>query len=186
MILFPTVIPYWFKHNILRRGGHAGNAHSNHYSFDAPQTLKGLLPPAYDEATHFHRSLAQLRSKDTPLEKYIVSARHSGEVTAGKWKLTPVKYLAQLKDANLHTFYKLCAEHLAEITPVIYTPTVGDACINFSHIYRRPEGLVGHAPFKTCELMLTPSLSTSALRTRVISEISSSTGRTAKRPGSLS
>ena len=55
----------------------------------------------------------------------------------------PVKFLSQLKDANVRIFYKLCAEHLAEITPLIYTPTVGDACLSYSHIYRRPEGLVG-------------------------------------------
>ena len=73
MILPPTVIPYWFKHNVLRQRGKHGSGHSSHYSFDAPQILKGLLPPAYDETTHFNRSLEQLRSKDTPLEKYIVS-----------------------------------------------------------------------------------------------------------------
>lgn len=55
-----------------------------------------------------------------------------------------VKFLSQLKDANVRVFYRLCAEHLAEITPLIYTPTVGDACLNYSHIYMRPEGLVGH------------------------------------------
>jgi len=72
--LLATVIPYWFRQNILRRKGKPGTGHSNHhYSFDTPLTLKGLLPPAYDEATHYRRSLAQLRSKETPLEKYIVS-----------------------------------------------------------------------------------------------------------------
>lgn len=43
-------------------------------------------------------------------------------------------------------FYHLCLEHMAEFTPIIYTPTVGDACIQFSHIYRRPEGLVRSLP----------------------------------------
>jgi len=38
-------------------------------------------------------------------------------------------------------FYKIALSHMAEITPLIYTPTVGDACLQFSHIYRRPEGL---------------------------------------------
>ena len=73
--LSTTVIPYWFRQHILRQKGKPGNTHSSsHYSFDAPMTLKGLLPPAFDEATHFRRSLAQLRSKNAPLEKYIVSA----------------------------------------------------------------------------------------------------------------
>jgi malate dehydrogenase (oxaloacetate-decarboxylating)(NADP+) len=39
-------------------------------------------------------------------------------------------------------FYRLCLEHMAEITPLIYTPTVGDACVQYSHIYRRAEGMV--------------------------------------------
>jgi len=80
-----------------------------------------LLPPALDDSVHLTRCLAQLRSKDKPIEKYI--------------------YLAQLKDANPRAFYKLCSGHMEEITPLIYTPTVGDACLQFSHIYRRPEGL---------------------------------------------
>ena len=71
-----TVLPYWFKHFVLRQRGKHADGHKADYSFDAPLTLKGLLPPAYNEATHFQRSLAQLRSKDSPLEKYIVSAWH--------------------------------------------------------------------------------------------------------------
>jgi malate dehydrogenase (oxaloacetate-decarboxylating)(NADP+) len=34
---------------------------------------------------------------------------------------------------------------MMEITPLIYTPTVGEACVEFSHIYRKPEGLVSHS-----------------------------------------
>ncbi|KAG2008538.1 malate dehydrogenase [Coprinopsis cinerea AmutBmut pab1-1] len=82
---------------------------------------RGLIPPAFDPAIHVQRALAQLRSKDKPLEKYI--------------------FLSGLKHDDAPLFYKLCLENMSEITPIIYTPTVGDACIQFSHIYRRPEGL---------------------------------------------
>lgn len=39
-------------------------------------------------------------------------------------------------------FYTLLLANMIEITPLIYTPTVGEACLEFSHIYRKPEGLV--------------------------------------------
>ncbi|EIW78465.1 malic enzyme [Coniophora puteana RWD-64-598 SS2] len=87
-----------------------------------PEPLsKGLRPPAFNPAVHIQRCLAQLRSKDKDIEKYI--------------------FLTQLKDADLNMFYKLCVAHMSEITPLIYTPTVGDACLQFSRNYRRPEGL---------------------------------------------
>ncbi|TEB34114.1 malate dehydrogenase [Coprinellus micaceus] len=81
----------------------------------------GLVPPAFNESLHVERALDQFRSKDQPLEKYI--------------------FLSRLKNDDPDLFYKLCLENMSEITPIIYTPTVGDACIQFSHIYRRPEGL---------------------------------------------
>ncbi|KAF7426262.1 hypothetical protein PC9H_008630 [Pleurotus ostreatus] len=86
-----------------------------------PKPAHGLTPPALDGSIHALRCLAQLRSKDKNIEKYI--------------------YLTQLKDADPDIFYKLCLENMAEFTPLIYTPTVGDACIQFSQNYRRPEGL---------------------------------------------
>jgi malic enzyme len=96
-----------------------------------------------------------------------------------------VKFLSQLKDANVHVFYKLCAEHLAEITPLIYTPTVGDACLNYSHIYRRPEGLVGSQTLKTRSSGLISPPSLSVLMTREESGRSSSIGRIPRRLESL-
>ncbi|PPR06812.1 hypothetical protein CVT26_003838 [Gymnopilus dilepis] len=81
----------------------------------------GLVPPVLDRDVHAARCLAQLRSKDKGLEKYI--------------------YLSQLKHEDYAMFYRLCLQNMAEFTPIIYTPTVGDACVNFSEIYRRPEGL---------------------------------------------
>ncbi|KAF8586624.1 hypothetical protein K439DRAFT_1631511 [Ramaria rubella] len=81
----------------------------------------GFEPPAFNKTVHAQRCLEQLRSKDKNIEKYI--------------------YLSQLKDADESMFYYLCLHHMQEITPLIYTPTVGDACLQYSHIYRRPEGL---------------------------------------------
>jgi malic enzyme len=50
-------------------------------------------------------------------------------------------FLAGLQDRNEHLFCRLVLEHLQEMIPVIYTPTVGKACEQFSHIYRRSRGL---------------------------------------------
>ncbi|KAJ6603408.1 malic enzyme [Mycena vulgaris] len=81
----------------------------------------GVVPPALDQSTHAMRCMAQLRSKDKAIEKYI--------------------YLSALKAHDPGMFYRLCLQYMSEITPLIYTPTVGQACQEYSHIYRRPEGL---------------------------------------------
>lgn len=96
------------------------HALDSHLSAPA-KPARGMTPPALNGSVHVVRCLAQLRSKDKPIEKYI--------------------YLAQLKQTDEHMFYHLCVDNMTEITPLIYTPTVGDACIQFSHIYRRPEGI---------------------------------------------
>jgi len=62
-----------------------------------------------------------LQSKQTPLEKY--------------------QYLSHLRSANTHLFYRVLSENIQEITPLIYTPTVGEACQRWSEIYTQPEGL---------------------------------------------
>jgi len=59
--------------------------------------------------------------KQTPIEKY--------------------QYLTHLRAANVHLFYRLLAENVKEITPLIYTPTVGEACIRWSELYTQPEGM---------------------------------------------
>ncbi|KAI3492125.1 hypothetical protein L1887_43414 [Cichorium endivia] len=84
--------------------------------------LRGLLPPAKQSLnTQVLRVLHQLRSKSTPLEKHVM--------------------LASLRQTNTRLYYATILANKEEILPLIYTPTVGEACQKFSHIYRRPEGL---------------------------------------------
>ncbi|MFF7639746.1 oxaloacetate-decarboxylating malate dehydrogenase [Streptomyces canus] len=84
--------------------------------------LDGLLPPATETlAEQTDRAYEAFLGYDKPLNRHI--------------------YLRQLQDTNEVLFYGLLTRHLEEMLPVVYTPTVGEACRRFSEIYRRPRGL---------------------------------------------
>src|SRR6187200_2774640 len=84
--------------------------------------LEGLLPAAVSTmAQQARRAFANIVRKPDALE------RHIG--------------LAALHDRNERLFYRVLADHLEELLPIVYTPTVGRACQEFSHIFRRARGL---------------------------------------------
>jgi malic enzyme len=84
--------------------------------------IDGLLPPAVSSLeTQLARCREAYDAKGTDLERHI--------------------YLRSLQDRNEVLFYALLGQHLEEMMRIIYTPTVGEACQKFSHIYRFPRGV---------------------------------------------
>jgi malate dehydrogenase (oxaloacetate-decarboxylating)(NADP+) len=84
--------------------------------------ITGLLPDGVEGLdTQLLRMRAHLDAKPTALERYI--------------------YLSELQDRNEHLFYSLLRSDLPAYMPLVYTPTVGEACQRFGHIMRRPKGL---------------------------------------------
>ena len=110
--------------------------------------LEGLLPDAVSALEQqMRRAYGNIARKSDPLERYVG--------------------LAALQDRNETLFYRVLVDHLEEFLPIVYTPTVGRACQEFSHIFRRARGLwitpddrgwidrvLGDAPFEDVRLIV--------------------------------
>jgi len=84
--------------------------------------LLGLLPPTVKTlAQQAEHCWYEFSTRPDDLDKHV--------------------YLRSLQDRNETLFYRVLAEHIPETLPIVYTPTVGEACQRFSEIYRRPRGL---------------------------------------------
>jgi malate dehydrogenase (oxaloacetate-decarboxylating) len=93
------------------------------------------------------RVYANISRKKDPLEKYIG--------------------LTALQDRNEYLFYRVLIDHIEEFLPIVYAPTMGQACQEFSHIFRRARGIwimpehrgpikevLGNAPFDDVRLIV--------------------------------
>ena len=84
--------------------------------------LDGLLPPRVESLQEqVAWVMDNLRGKPGPLDQY--------------------RYLTAVHGDNETLFFRVVLDHLEETLPIIYTPTVGQACVNWSRIYERPQGL---------------------------------------------
>lgn len=91
--------------------------------------LLGLLPyHCSTVAEQLTRVYENYKRKDNDLERYI--------------------FLTALQDRNETLFYRLLREHITEMMPIIYTPTVGEGCRRYSHVFRRPRGLYISYPYR--------------------------------------
>ncbi|BAF16746.1 NADP-dependent malic enzyme, chloroplastic-like [Oryza sativa Japonica Group] len=84
--------------------------------------LRGLLPPSIvSQELQEKKLMHNLRNYTVPLQRYIA--------------------MMDLQERNERLFYKLLIDNVEELLPVVYTPTVGEACQKYGSIYRRPQGL---------------------------------------------
>ena len=84
--------------------------------------IRGLLPPrVFTLDEQLQRTILSFRAKASNIDKYI--------------------YLTNLQNRNEVLFYRLLLDHIEEMVPIIYTPTVGEACLQYGSIYRKPRGM---------------------------------------------
>ncbi|KAJ4829742.1 hypothetical protein Tsubulata_020755, partial [Turnera subulata] len=84
--------------------------------------LRGLLPPAIiSQELQEKKLMNSIRQYQVPLQKYMA--------------------MMELEERNERLFYKLLIDNVEELLPVVYTPTVGEACQKYGSIFRRPQGL---------------------------------------------
>lgn len=72
-------------------------------------------------ATQVARCMKMIKTRQTPIDKYL--------------------YLSSLKEQNVDLFYRVLIDNVRDLMPLVYTPTIGDVCLQYSTLYTRPEAL---------------------------------------------
>jgi malate dehydrogenase (oxaloacetate-decarboxylating)(NADP+) len=86
------------------------------------KNLTGLLPHVMESLqTQCARAMKMIHSRSTNVDKYL--------------------YLSSIKATNTDLFYRLVMDNMRELMPLVYTPTIGDVCLQYSTLYTRPEAL---------------------------------------------
>jgi malate dehydrogenase (oxaloacetate-decarboxylating)(NADP+) len=86
------------------------------------QNLSGLIPHVMENMeTQCIRCLRVINSRSTPIDKYL--------------------YLSSIKATNTDLFYRLLIDNFEQLMPLVYTPTIGDVCLQYSTLYTRPEAI---------------------------------------------
>ena len=86
------------------------------------KNLTGLIPHVMESvSTQVERCMKMINTRSTNVDKYL--------------------YLSSLKDQSVDLFYRVLIDNIRELMPLVYTPTIGDVCLQYSTIYTRPEAL---------------------------------------------
>ncbi|KAF0326155.1 malic enzyme [Colletotrichum asianum] len=86
------------------------------------KNLTGLIPHTMESLqTQCARAMKMINTRSTPVDKYL--------------------YLSSLKAQNFDLFYRLLMDNIRDLMPLVYTPTIGDVCLQYSTLYTRPEAL---------------------------------------------
>ncbi|KAK4175739.1 hypothetical protein QBC36DRAFT_20235 [Triangularia setosa] len=86
------------------------------------KNLTGLIPHVMEDSSkQCERALKMIRTRQTNIDRYL--------------------YLSSLKYQNADLFYRLLIDNAKELMPLVYTPTIGDVCLQYSTLYTRPEAL---------------------------------------------
>ncbi|KAJ9688326.1 hypothetical protein PVL29_014159 [Vitis rotundifolia] len=120
-LVTPWTVSVASGYSLLRDPRHNKGLAFNEKERDA-HYLRGLLPPVLSTQELQERKLMNnIREYQVPLQKYMA--------------------MMDLQERNERLFYKLLIDNVEELLPVVYTPTVGEACQKYGSIFRRPQGL---------------------------------------------
>ncbi|XP_030526459.1 NADP-dependent malic enzyme-like [Rhodamnia argentea] len=120
-LVTPWAVSVASGYNLLRYPHHNKGLAFSEKERDA-HYLRGLLPPTVvSHDLQVKKMMHNIRQYQVPLQKYMA--------------------MMDLQEMNERLFYKLLIDNVEELLPVVYTPTVGEACQKYGSIFRRPQGL---------------------------------------------